>query len=120
MTKPDVSTGDIVLVPFPFSDLKNQKLRPALVVSSQIVNDRESDVTLVFISSVVPLDHEPYECIFKKSHADFKQSGLKKESVFKMHKIATVEKRLIKNRLGLLGKTIRKELSVILPKAIHL
>ena len=31
--------GDVVVLPFPFSDLTNTKPRPALVVANQIQND---------------------------------------------------------------------------------
>jgi mRNA interferase MazF len=35
----ELAVGDIVLVKFPFSDLKNQKQRPALIVASADFND---------------------------------------------------------------------------------
>jgi mRNA interferase MazF len=43
--------GDIVLVPFPFTDLTGQKVRPALVISPDPPGE---DVMVAFISSVVP------------------------------------------------------------------
>jgi len=38
--------GDIVLIPFPFTDLSGSKNRPAL-----ILHGNEQDVTVAFISS---------------------------------------------------------------------
>ena len=42
--------GTIILTPFPFTDLTKNKVRPALVVSSNKRND--NDVIIAFISSV--------------------------------------------------------------------
>ena len=43
--------GDIVLVPFPFTDLSSTKKRPALVVSPDKFNEHAQDVVLVAITS---------------------------------------------------------------------
>lgn len=43
--------SDIILIPFPFTDLTSAKVRPAVVISS---NPQEEDVIVAFISSVIP------------------------------------------------------------------
>ena len=45
--------GDVVLVPFPFTDLSSIKQRPALVVSPDTWNASQSNVLLVAITSQV-------------------------------------------------------------------
>jgi mRNA interferase MazF len=58
--------GDIVLVPFPFTDLSSTKKRPALVVSPDRFNEHAHDVVLVAVTSqpsdspVVALDEHDY------------------------------------------------------------
>ena len=45
-----LSRGDIVLVPFPFTDLSEKKVRPAIIISTK----NDIDVSVAFISSVIP------------------------------------------------------------------
>ena len=46
--------GDVVLVPFPFTDLSTAKQRPALVVSADWFNEIRHDRVLVAITSQIP------------------------------------------------------------------
>ena len=43
--------GDVVLVSFPFIDLRSSKRRPALVVSPDSFNEAMQDIVLVAITS---------------------------------------------------------------------
>jgi len=56
------SRWDVVLVPFPFSDLSTAKVRPAVVVSGFLYHATEPDLVLAAITSKVaaasgPLDY---------------------------------------------------------------
>ena len=46
--------GDIVLVPFPFTDLTSSKRRPALVISPDSFNAQQQDLVVAAIASQVP------------------------------------------------------------------
>jgi len=54
-------TGEIVLIPFPFAELTNIKVRPAVVVST--TRDTFSDLILCAISSVVPNELNSFEIV---------------------------------------------------------
>jgi mRNA interferase MazF len=47
------SFGDVVLVPFPFTDLSGTKKRPAVVVSSHGYNTSRRDIVIMAITSQV-------------------------------------------------------------------
>jgi mRNA interferase MazF len=47
-----MTKGDIVLIPFPFSDLSGSKLRPAVVLV-----ESELDITVCFITSPLKWQH---------------------------------------------------------------
>ena len=113
-----IQPGDVVLVPFPFTDLSQTKLRPAVVISQNVVHQKEDDYTLLFISSVIPDVVESYEVLFKKEHSDFAESGLKKDSLFKTNKIVTVQKKLMKRNIGRLGPQIKETVRQAFHRAV--
>ncbi len=43
--------GDVVLVPFPFSDQTTAKKRPAVIISSNTYNDTSRDIVIMAITS---------------------------------------------------------------------
>jgi len=108
MPQTRLKRGDIVLVPFPFTDLTAEKLRPAVIVSS---NPQELDVVIAFISSIVPMGElSATDFLLTVNHPDFTKTGLKKASVFKMRKLLTIERAKIVRRLGEVSPAIQKEL----------
>lgn len=98
--------GTIALVRFPFTDYKSEKLRPALIIST---NNRK-DACVAFISSVISLEPEKTDYVLTKEDEDFPLTGLKKDSVFKMNKIATLDKEIILGKLGNVSKELQQKL----------
>lgn len=117
MTPLILRRGDIVLVPFPFTDLSGQKLRPAIIISPDPVGE---DILLAFISSVVPASPEPNEYVLEATHPAFVDTGLKSASVFKMGKMVTLHRSLILRRLGRVTPELQNTLDAVLKRAIGL
>ena len=86
--------GDIVLIPFPFTDLSGNKNRPAIILV-----DSEEDVTVCFITTQLRLKSE-FDILLQPSY----QNGLKRASMIKLNKLATIDKELIIGKLGRLDK----------------
>lgn len=107
--------GKIVLIPFPFTDLKAVKLRPALVV-----HEGNQDVVIVFISSKVPTRISDADVPITTNAPGFGKTGLKVDSVLKLDKIATVMKNLIVGELGELDPDLRREVNKKLGKILQI
>ncbi len=98
--------GDIVLVPFPFTDLKQSKPRPAVVVSKTIVNDSQ-DVILAQISSKQLIDNFSFPIV--PSELTY---PLKKISQVRCHKIFTIQKSLIYKTISRFKDKQRKDMLI--------
>jgi len=92
--------GDIVLIPFPFTDLSGSKMRPALTLISGRL-----DLTVSFISTQLHWE-EPTDLILQPNPSN----GLKKPSLVRIGKIATIGKDLVIGKLGHIGDDNVKEL----------
>lgn len=89
---------DIVLVPFPFTDLTRQKARPAVVVSSQSFNTSSPEVILAAISSKLPAIPSDMELIIRHGSVEFRSTGLRVSSVLRTAKLVTLKQSLIYRR----------------------
>ena len=101
--------GDIILIPFPFTDLSALKQRPAVVISSNKFNHAGRDVIVAAITSQIPKRFLETDIVL--TPLELKMAGLPKASITKINKIATIDKRLIRKKLGLLPKESIRKLS---------
>jgi mRNA interferase MazF len=87
--------GDVVLVPFPFTDQTGAKKRPAVVVSSAAYNAARRDLVLMAVTSQV----RATSGIGEVTVTERQKAGLLKTSVIKAV-LTTVEKGLALRILG--------------------
>ncbi len=71
--------GDIVLVPFPFTDQSATKRRPAVVISSQVYHRVRPDLIIMAVTSQRPTTGSVGEVDVR----DWREAGLLKPSVIK-------------------------------------
>ena len=77
---------EIVLVPFPYSDLSDTKRRPVLIVSNDDYNSRFPDVLICVITT--NLHKDSYSVALENS--DLEIGMLPASSVIKTHKLFTI------------------------------
>lgn len=110
-----LARGDIVLVPFPFTDLTARKVRPAMLISP---DPQGADVVVAFISSSTTLPLTPTDWTLFASHPNFAQTGLKVSSVFRCGKLLTIRRSLVLRKLGRASPAIQRELDARLQQAV--
>ncbi len=79
---------EIWLVKFPFSDLTSAKLRPSLILAIH----REEVIILGIFSKIPTGALQNSWVLIEDNHPQFASTGLKKTSLIRADKIATVSK----------------------------
>lgn len=105
--------GDVILVPFPFTDQSTTKRRPAVVISSGRYNTARPDLILLAITSQVRASLAFGEALI----VDWQPAGLIKPSVFKPL-ITTIEQVLVIKRLGNLSTDDETALRAVIDKIV--
>ena len=93
---------DIVLLPYPFTDLKGMKVRPAIVISNDDFNSKSLDCIMVPLTSVIK--DELHSILITQEDLTF--GKLIKPSRIRVDKVFTVEKRLVKMKIGTINQKI--------------
>jgi len=97
--------GDVVLVPFPFTDQSGSKKRPSVVVSSPSYNQQKADVVLMPVTS----QQRVSPTLGETPISDWQHAGLVAPSLVKPL-FATLEQRLVMKKLGRLSPRDRDAL----------
>jgi mRNA interferase MazF len=101
--------GDVLLVPFPFTDQSAGKQRPAVVVSSADYSQERPDLIILAVTSRI----KPNLGIGEALIAQWKRAGLIKPGLFKPV-LTTIEKGLIVKKLGRLVAADKEKLRGVL------
>lgn len=97
--------GDIVLLPYPYTDLSATKQRPAVVISKDAINRQNYIVAKV--TSVIRSD----DFSFAIKAADVDSGRLDRSSEVRTNEVFTVHSSLIKKKFGTLHKEPLAELT---------
>ncbi|HKZ75207.1 MAG TPA: type II toxin-antitoxin system PemK/MazF family toxin [Actinomycetota bacterium] len=92
------SQGDLILVPFPFTDLSATKRRPAVVVSPDHFHRTADDVVLVAVTAQPSA--APSEMDLGLVQSDLALGRIPRPSTVKLAKLFTMHQRLIAKRIG--------------------
>lgn len=105
-----MAKGDIVLITFPFTDLSGSKLRPVVILA-----DTNLDLTVCFITTQIGWQ-EATDVVMTPTATN----GLRKPSLIRTSKIATLDRALAKGLLGRLSGQEVNELNAKLKQLFQL
>jgi len=94
--------GEILIVPFPFTDLSGIKQRPVLVISKTEDNKNSDDIITCGITSY--LRNVGHSVLI--DNKDLAAGKIPKASRIKVDKIFTLEKGIVKKKIARLNKEI--------------
>ncbi len=92
--------GDVVLVPFPNSDLKTAKLRPALIVQADGLDTGLAQVIIAMISSNLNRSGHRSRVLIGTASEIGRQSGLLFDSVLMCDNLATIMSKMVTRKIG--------------------
>lgn len=100
-SKKKTERGSIVLVPFPNSDLRTAKLRPAIIVQIDDLNTDLNQVVVAMVSSNLKRNNHKSRVLIETKTELGKNSGLIFDSVIMTDNIATI---LLTSIIRVVGK----------------
>jgi mRNA interferase MazF len=99
--------GDVVLIPFPFTDFSTFKQRPAVILSSGEFNRSSADVIIAAVTSHL-WEKNTYDYVLNGK--ELEAASLPLPSAVKVGKIVTIDQCLIRKPLGHLPRASAKSI----------
>ena len=100
---------DIVLVPFPVSDLSGQKVRPVLILSNDVYNQQSADIVVCGLTT--NLRPVPYSIIVDVTDVE-RPSTLRHKSKIKADAIVSLEQSLLIKQIARLKLSVFRQVVV--------
>ena len=114
-----VRRGDIVLIDFPYSNHTGSKFRPALVVQSDVWNQRLDDTILALItSSPQRRTGASTQYFIDISTVEGRRTNLRFDSIVQCENLVTQDQRLILRRIGSLSDAAMQQIDACLKASL--
>ncbi len=113
MRSTSLTRGDVVLVPFPYSELTTTKARPALIISTPTFLTEERRLTVAGIKSNVGAHVNRTSYVLP----DWEGVGLRKPSVVTSW-LCSIAPRIVLHRIGALGDADMRQVEARLQVAL--
>ena len=105
-----VTQRDLVILSYPFSDLKTTKVRPAIVVSNNSYNSESQDMVVVPLTTNLSLTKHAITLT-----ADMLEKGkLIRESKVKVDRIVSLNQHLVRKVVGKVNEKVLDEIITVL------
>jgi len=91
-----IQQRDLVLLSFPFSNLKSSKVRPAVVISNDFYNKKSVDI--IVVPATTNLNLKEYAILL--ANENLESGRLIKDSKIKVDRIMSIDKKLVRMKIG--------------------
>ena len=107
-----VNQKELILLPYPFSNQQERKVRPALIISNNEFNKKSDDCIAVPLTSVIK--EEPYSVFIEQE--DLSEGKLLRSSRIRIDKIFSIDKKIIIMKIGIIKNQIFAKIKIELGK----
>ena len=111
-----ISQREIVLLSFPFSNLRTSKVRPAIVISNNEYNKNSDDIIAVPLTSNLKIR----DYAFLITNRDLERGRLIVDSNVKVDRIFSVDKKLVRLTIGRVSRNVHKRIKEIISELLAL
>src|SRR5690242_16177669 len=101
-----IRRGDVVIVDFPFPDIGQSKIRPAIVVQNDRDNLRLRKTVIAMITSNLKRRNDPSHLYVHPNDPDGASSGLSFPSLISCNNLFTITQNSIQQVIGHLSDTL--------------
>ncbi|RJG21785.1 type II toxin-antitoxin system PemK/MazF family toxin [Paenibacillus thiaminolyticus] len=108
--------GDVLLIPFPYTDLTATKQRPVLVISNTTYNETKKDIVVAAITS--NLAEKDYSILITAEDLD--EGHLKIDSAVRADKIYTFSNRIVIKKFGHIKPQVFSKVKEQIDELIHI
>jgi len=116
-----ISRGDIVLLPITFVSGQGSKVRPALIVQEDSLNQRLNSTIVAIITSTNRRSSiEPTQLLVEVAGSEGRRTGLLHDSTIKAEHLDTIDQRDILRVIGQLSESRMREFEGCMKAALKI
>ena len=109
-----IRQGDLLLVPFPFSDQSGKKVRPVIVISNDAFNEHSDDLIVIGVTSSGSMGRHTLDF----SNKDLDEGELYLKCYIKVENILKLDNGLVVKKIGKVKKAKMQAISRTLHQII--